>query len=136
MGELPQNRNLAYDIGLCRIALVVDRVHRQVKTHPVLAEIFHLGGDWGDGRARLTYFWWVVLGGNKLRAIDLELIAKDVHDGINPDLLKEWFILFHNSAVPVIGEELTRAWMGRAERLARKLGIAKDDHLYRLAKAS
>ena len=136
MSNLPQNRSLAYEIGLCRIAMVVDQVHRQMKTHHVLAELFHVRGDWGSRRARLTYFWWVVLGGNKLRAIDLELIPKDVRTGITPELLRDWLALFRQAALPIIGGEFTSAWMGKAERLARKFLITDKGDAVKLARAS
>lgn len=136
MSDLRQKRNLAYEIGLCRIALVVDQVHRQIKTHHLLAKIFRLSHNEGEQRARLTYFWWVVLGGNRLRAVDLQVIPRDVLAGINPELLRDWFSVFCQAAVPIPGEEFTRAWMAKAEQLSRKLRITDEDQMVKLAKAS
>lgn len=136
MSDLRQKRNLAYEIGLCRIALVVDQVHRQIKTHRLLAKIFRLSDNEGEQRARLTYFWWVVLGGNRLRAVDLQVIPKDVLAGNSPELLRDWLAIFYQAAVPILGEEFTRAWMVKAEQLSRKLGIVDEDQMVKLAKAS
>jgi hypothetical protein len=57
----PRNhRNLAHEIGLCRIALVVEQVHQKMQRHHAVAKIFYLLSGDADQRARLTYFWWVV----------------------------------------------------------------------------
>jgi hypothetical protein len=86
----------------------------------------------GHRRAQLTYFWWVVLGGNKLRVVDLDVIPKDV----SSELLEDWLALFREAALPIIGEEFTRAWMQRAERLARRFLITDGGDVAKLAKAS
>lgn len=64
MKGIQVNRSLAYEIGLRRIALVVDQQHRKLKQHPALGEIVTTGRSHEEERARLTYFWWVILGGN------------------------------------------------------------------------
>jgi len=136
MKNLQQNRALAYEIGLCRIAMVVDRFHNQVKTHPRLGEWFGVSTNWGDQRARLTYFWWVVLGGKKLRAVDFDLIPERVRAGIKSDELREWLALFRLVAVPILGEEFANAWTEKAERLGRRLLVSNDEYVANLAKAS
>lgn len=130
------NRNLAYEIGLCRIALAVDQLQRKVKTHQALAEVFPTSAGHGEQRARLTYFWWVVLGGNRLPDLDWEVIPEDARTRISPELLRDWLALFRQTALPIIGQEFTNAWMQRAERLARKFLITDDREAVELAKAS
>jgi truncated hemoglobin YjbI len=111
-------KQLAYQVGLCRIALVVDGVHRQMKTHPTFVGIFESRGDEGQQRARLTYFWWVVLGGNKLRDMDWEVIAEFARAATSPELLEDWLAMFQGAALPIIGEELAHAWTQRVEDMA------------------
>jgi truncated hemoglobin YjbI len=131
-----KDRILAHEIGLCRIAQVVDQFHSQAKTHPVLAELFDGTGNWGDKRARLTYFWWVMLGGKTLRAAGFDVFPEQGRASVNCDLLGDWLALFHQVALPIIGEELTRAWMEKAERLGDRLLIFDDKQLAELAEAS
>ncbi|HUN60674.1 MAG TPA: hypothetical protein VMU53_01730 [Candidatus Sulfotelmatobacter sp.] len=133
MSNVRQNKNLAYEIGLCRIAMVVDRVHREMTKHEGLAKFFPAPADWGDRRARLTYFWWVVLGGNKLRAVDLQVIPLDLRAGASEELLKDWLTVFRRAARPILGEELTRAWMQKAEQVARTYLLTEEDEATPLA---
>jgi hypothetical protein len=56
------SKDLAYEIGLYRIALFVHAIHDQMKMQSAFAKLFNVTGS----DARLTYSWWVVLGGNKL----------------------------------------------------------------------
>lgn len=117
MTDRQGNGSLAYQIGLCRIALVVEQLQRKAQAHPALTEVFRSGGSHAE-QSSLTYFWWVVLGGNRLRELDWkvsEVEARCVH----PEILQEWLALFCQTALPIIGREFTNAWMQRAERLAR-----------------
>jgi hypothetical protein len=82
---------------------------------PLAAELFGVSGNWGDRRARLTYFWWVVFGGKRLGTVEFEAVLARVHTRFSPDVLEEWMNLFRHVAVPVIGDELTRAWVRKAE---------------------
>ena len=136
MTDVRPNRNLAYKIGLCRIAIVVDQLQRKVKGHRALAAIFRTSGGHGEQRARLTYFWWVVLGGNRLRDLDDDVITKDARECISPELVKDWVAVFREIALPIVGQEFTDAWVQRAERLARRLLITDEDQALKLAKAS
>jgi truncated hemoglobin YjbI len=120
MNSLEQNTNLAYQIGLRRIALVVDQIHHQMRSQHTLAELFRLGAH-RDQRARLSYFWWVVLGGNELRCSDLNLLPSELRSLITPELFREWLGLFRHTARPIIGEDLTRAWAEKAEEVANLL---------------
>jgi truncated hemoglobin YjbI len=58
MANFRRSKNLAHEIGLYRIALVVDALHEQTKTRPEFARLFNVSGTDGDQKARLTYFWW------------------------------------------------------------------------------
>lgn len=120
MDTREHNTNLAYQIGLRRIALVVDQIHRQMSSHRTLAQLFHLDGH-RDLRARLTYFWWTVLGGKELRGANLDLLPSELRSAITPELFREWLGLFCQSARPIIGEDLTRAWAEKAQQAAHLL---------------
>jgi hemoglobin len=131
-----QNSSLAYQLGVCRIALVVDRFYSQMQAHPTLREPFAVRGHWGDCRARLTYFWWVTLGGNKIPDHDFEMVPSCVRAGLNSEMMREWTTLFRQVARSVVGEQLANAWMEVAERVGRKLASSNENYLNGLAKAS
>jgi truncated hemoglobin YjbI len=112
-------RNFAREIGLYRIALVVNAVFNQMKTRPAFVTLFDVSESHDDEKACLTYFWWVVLGGNKLSDLHSELIRGCARMGISRSLFREWLALFRQTALPVIGSELTDAWMLRAEQVVK-----------------
>jgi truncated hemoglobin YjbI len=130
------SKDLAYEIGLYRIALVVHAVHDQMKMQSAFARLFNVTGSDDDQKARLTYFWWVVLGGNKLNNRDWAVIRGDARTGISSRLFREWFGLFRQTALPIIGAELTGAWMLRAARLSHKFEVVAHGHAMQLAHAS
>ena len=127
MGNPVQKRNLAYEIGLCRIAAVVDHVDRQIRHHGTLVEF--LSFKHKDRRAALTYFWWVVLGGHPLHRTGLP------GEHISGKALRDWIAVFPRTALPVIGEDLTRAWMQATERLAQHCSLTENDESCELAEA-
>jgi hemoglobin len=137
MNNLQQkDRILAHEIGLYRIAMVVDQFYGQIQARASVEEPFDVVGDWGAHRARLTYFWWVALGGKGLHVVDLDVVARQAQAGISAEHFEDWMTLFRQVALPVIGKELTTAWMERAERLGRRLLVDNGKCLDELAKAS
>ena len=46
--------------------------------------------------------------------------------GISPTLFREWLALFRQTALPIIGAELTGAWMLRAVPLAHEFPVTGD----------
>jgi truncated hemoglobin YjbI len=135
MADLRQSTNLAVEIGLYRIALVVNGVFKQVKNHPAFATLFEVSESHAD-EACLTYFWWVVLGGNELRDLDSEVIRGCAWMGISPALFREWLALFRQTAPPIIGAELTDAWMLRAVPLAYEFPVTGDSDPVQWAQGS
>jgi hypothetical protein len=83
MADLRQSTNLALEIGLYRFALVVNGVFKQMKNHPAFATLLDFSESHDDEKACLTYFWWVVLGGNKLSDLDSEVV-RGCMDGHQP----------------------------------------------------
>ena len=135
MADLRQSRNLALEIGLYHMALVVNAVFNQMKNHPAFATFSHVSES-HDDEACLTYFWWVVLGGNKLSEPDSEVIRGCGQMGISRSLFREWLALFRQTALPIIGRELTDAWMLRAVRLPHELPVTGDVEAVQVAKGS
>jgi truncated hemoglobin YjbI len=135
MADLQQSRNLALEIGLYRIALVVNAVFNQMKTHPAFAALFEVSES-HDDQACLTYFWWVVLGGNKLSDLDSEVIRGCGRLGTSHDLFREWLALFRQTALPIIGRALTDAWMLRAMQVVHEFAMTGDAHAVQLAQNS
>ena len=127
MADLRQSRNLALQIGLYRIALVVNAVFNEMKTQSAFATLFNVSESHGDEEACLTYFWWMVLGGSKLNDLDSEVIRGCGGRGISSTLLREWLALFRQAALPIIGAELTDAWKRRAVQLTEESPVTGDD---------
>ena len=121
MADLLRRRNLALQIGLYHIALVVNAVFNEMKTQPAFATLFNVSESHGKEKACFTYFWWMVLGGNKLSDLDSEVIRGCGRMGISSSLFREWLALFRQAALPIIGAELTDAWQRRAVQLADEL---------------
>ena len=136
MDDLPHSRNLALEIGLYRIALVVNAVFNQMKTHPAFAALFEVSESRDDDQACLTYFWWVVLGGNKLSDLDSEVIRGCGRMGTSPGLFREWLALFRQTALPIIGQALTDAWMRRAVQVVHEFAVTGDGDAVQLAQCS
>lgn len=136
MNTIQDKTILAHSIGLCRIAVVVDKFCDLVQAHPTLAEPFRVLGDWGDRKALLTYFWWVTLGGKRTGDVHFAVIPKHAGAGFNAELLQNWATSFRQVVLSVVGKELTDAWMEKASRLGRKLLISNDYYSAKLAKAS
>jgi hypothetical protein len=133
MADLRQSRNLAFQIGLYRIALVVNAVFNETKKQPAFATLFNVSESHGDEKACLTYFWWMVLGGNKLSDLDSEVIRGCGRMRISSSLFREWLALFCPAALPIIGAELTDAWRRRAVQLADDSPVTRDDDVVPLA---
>ena len=126
MADLRQDKNLALKIGMYHIALVVNAVFNKMKTQPALATLFDVNESHSGEEACLTYFWWLVLGGNKLSDLDSDVIRRCERMGISPSLFREWLALFRQSAPPIIGKELTDAWMRRALQVADEFPVTGD----------
>jgi truncated hemoglobin YjbI len=103
MADSRPSRNLALEIGMYHIALVVNAVLDQMKTQPALATLFDVNGSHSGEKACLTYFWWLVLGGNKLSDLDSDVIRRCGRMGISPSLSREWLALFRQTAPPING---------------------------------
>ena len=137
MADLRQSRNLALEIGLYHMALVVNAVFNQMKTQPAFATLFHVRESHDDDdEACLTYFWWVVLGGNKLSEPDSEVIRGCGQMWISCSLFREWLALFRQTALPIIGTELADAWLLRAVRLHHEFPVTGDVEAVQVARGS
>lgn len=111
MYEVQSDMNLAYQIGLCRIAMAVDQFCDQVRANPEVEEPFAANADWGDYKARMTYFWWVALGGDPIGEFNIEIALKQGRAGQDVEMLRSWMSLFRESAMSVMSKELAEAWM-------------------------
>jgi truncated hemoglobin YjbI len=136
MTNFRQSKDLAHEIGLYHIALVVEALHEQTKIDPAFARLFNVGGSECDQKARLTYFWWAALGSNKLSDLDWKVIRENAQTGVSPSVFRDWLELFRKTALPIIGAESTGAWMLRAAQLGRKFLVIEDADAPWLAQAS
>jgi truncated hemoglobin YjbI len=132
MADLLPSKNLPQKIGLYHIALVVNAVYDQMKTHPAFTTVFDASASDDDQTARLTYFWWMVLGGHRLSRLAWEVIRSDPRMVISPSQLGIWLALFRETALPIIGADLTGAWMRRVAQLSRKLPLTGGSHAVQL----
>jgi len=112
-----QNRKLAYEIGMCRIAMVVDAVHRQMESLPQLSRAMAPCRTAEEQRAQLTYFWWLILGGNALDGVECKLLRVFERSGANRDLFQLWLPMLRPAALPILGERLTDQWKIEIEGL-------------------
>jgi truncated hemoglobin YjbI len=122
MSDLQHSTNLAVEIGFYRIVSVVNAVFDRMKDHPVFSTLFKASVNRVHEKYCMTYFWWVVLGGNKLSDLDSEVIRGCGRMGVSSSLFREWLALFRQAALPIIGAELTDAWKRRAMQLAHEFG--------------
>lgn len=106
-----QAKSLAHEIGLRRIALVVDKLCNRLEANPELAEFFRIEGTPLGDRARLTYLWWVALGGHALPEVKLGVELSRLEAEPDFRMLREWINLFHHIAASLIEEELADSWM-------------------------
>jgi hypothetical protein len=56
--------------------------------------------------------------------------------GICPTLFREWLALFLQTALPIIGAELTGAWILRAVPLAHEFPVTGDGDVVQWARAA
>ena len=126
MSDLQHSTNLAVEIGFYRIVSVVNAVFDRMKDHPVFSTLFKASVNRVHEKYCMTYFWWVVLGGNKFSDLDSEVIRGCAWMSISPTLFREWLALFHQTAVPIIGTNLTDAWTLRAVPLAHEFPLTGD----------
>jgi hemoglobin len=109
--------NLAFEIGLCRVATVVDRFYDELSDRSDLTEPFRKVGGWQQHKARMTYFWWVALGGNPGSEEHLKMIDRQRRDGFNSKSLDAWMRLFSDVVFANVDQVLAEAWMEQAEYL-------------------
>ena len=105
------SNSLAHTIGLCKIAIVVDRLCEEMKANPQIVHPFQITGDWGENRARITYFWWVALGGTPVERLKVDVDLRHDKPGKDAEELREWVELFRRAADTVVKPELAEAWM-------------------------
>lgn len=120
----PFPARLAPEIGWERIAGVVDAFYDQVTLHPSLRRPFSVVEDWPRHKERLTYFWWIVLGGEKFRREMYEPVPKHFRAGFNEILLSDWLALFEQTVRQVVPDALADAWVERARQVGASLVIA------------
>lgn len=118
--------SLAHAIGICRIAAVVDQFCDEIASHPGLEEPFRVIGNCQDQKARLTYFWWVTLGGKTSRGLQCNLVPKHIRTGSKSKLMGEWTRLFRHAVYSAVDRQLAEAWIKRAAQLARSLQAADE----------
>jgi truncated hemoglobin YjbI len=127
MKTLAGTIDLAHQIGLIRIALVVDRFYDQLRRRPELAEPFHVMGNCPGRKACVTYFWWVALGGNQVAEIHVAAEPVCELDGAHAGLERESLGLFRGALFSVVDGELAEAWWNEAARMSSSLTIRQDE---------
>lgn len=124
----PISSGLAFEIGWGQIAAVVDRFYDWVMQHPALRGPFSVVTDWPHHKERLTYFWWVVLGGEKFRNEMYEPVPKHHGAGFGEALLKDWLALFDTTVKEIVPEPFAAAWISRAKQVGAGLAIANRSY--------
>lgn len=114
-------RNIASEIGLERVAAVVDEFYRRVQLDPHLSQPFSVVHDWPAHKQHLTHFWWVSLGGERYADYQYQVPAKHEAAGFTPALLDIWLPLFSATLHDVLPAELALPWLQRAEKIGSSL---------------
>lgn len=130
---MPPAQVLAEQIGWDRIHLVVDRFYSSIQTHPTLATPFARVQEWPKHKERLTYFWWVVLGGARTRQEQYEPIPKHFAAGFSPELLADWLVLFKATVEELVPGELAGEWLALARKIGSGLVTANEAYAQRVA---
>jgi hemoglobin len=115
---------VAEQIGRETIYRVVDRFYSQIQTHPTLAGPFSHVEDWPHHKERLTYFWWVVLGGARTRQEQYDPVTKHFNAGFSPELLADWLVLFGTTVEQQVPAPLAAAWLEVAGKIGDGLVLA------------
>jgi len=124
----PAGPALASEIGWDCIGRVVDSFYDQVTLHPKLQRPFAAVKDWPHHKQRLTYFWWVVLGGEKFGHESYEPVPKHFAAGFNEALLADWLSLFEATVLRIVPEPLGSMWVARAKQVGAGLVIANRSY--------
>lgn len=132
--RVPPGHVLAEQIGWDRIHLVVDRFYSSIQTHATLATPFARVREWPRHKDRLTYFWWVVLGGARTRQEQYEPIPKHFAAGFSPELLADWLALFAATVEEFVPAELAGEWLELARKIGAGLVTANEAYAQRVAK--
>lgn len=100
------------------ITSVVHRFYQHVLESPQLAGYFSHIDDWPVHEARISDFWWGVMGGkvSSPRPRAMELGHRDLAFG--PAELATWLNLFEQTLKESLPENITRQW----NELARAIG--------------
>lgn len=114
-------RNIASEIGLERVAAVVDEFYRRVQLDPHLSQPFAVVHDWPVHKQHLTHFWWVSLGGERYADYQYQVPAKHEAAGFTPALLDIWLPLFSATLHDLLPAELALPWLQRAEKIGSSL---------------
>lgn len=124
-------QSIAEQLGWETIHRVVDRFYRQIQTHPTLAGPFSNVENWPHHKERLTYFWWVVLGGARTRQEFYDPVGKHFNAGFTPDLLADWMTLFRTTVEQHAPAPLAAAWTEAAGKIGDGLVLANAAYAQR-----
>jgi len=120
------NIGLAESLGRPVIAQVVDEFYNRIRTHATLAAPFGAVADWPLHKERLTYFWWVVLGGARDRDFQYHVGTKHFQHGFTRALLADWLLLFEQTVRDLVPAAQAEAWLMLARRMGEGLAVAND----------
>ena len=123
--------SLAETIGRPLIAQVVDQFYERIRTHPTLAAPFGHVPDWPLHKQRLSYFWWVALGGERDQNFQYHVGMKHFQHGFNRALLADWLALFGQTVQDLLPEPQAEIWLALARRMGDGLAVANDQFIAR-----
>lgn len=111
--------SLAHRIGHDGIAEVVDVFYTRIQGHPTLAGPFGIVEDWPHHKAKLTHFWWVLLGGDPYLEVEYSVPMKHFLAGFTEALLVDWLELFSDVQREVLPADRAEDW----HHLATGMGV-------------
>lgn len=100
---------------------VIDTFYKKVAVDPMLKVPFSSVHDWPEHIERLTHFWWIRFGGEPYMFTFYNPIEKHFFAGFNPEFLKHWLHLFHETLNEHLNPDQVRLWKTISERMGESL---------------
>lgn len=115
------------------IAALVDAFYARIRTHPVLAPVFHAAigtseAAWTAHLAKLCRFWSAIM----LRSGAYHGDPYSAHlrlPGLTPAMFEQWLALFDATASAILPPAKAAAFQDRAARIARSLRMGLFERL-------
>jgi len=116
---------LTEQLNLKDVLRVVQRFYDKARDDADIGHYFSAIKDFSEHEQRISYFWWLALGGttNDLEkpAPSFDMINKHIALGITQVDLAIWLKLFKQTLDEELETAIAESWWSKAEEIARHL---------------